>query len=316
MKKKFVNESHLEGYLYEHDLTVKESGKNSKVPGTVFISGTISIATDNAITNIVPIHFTYVTATTSKGGNNATFKVLKDIIDGILKTYMEDKDKAVKLRVDSALNLNEFYTTKDGKEELVSARRNEGGFVHIADSLDEDENKRNTFKCDFLIHNARRVEADEEKNTPEKMIIKGYAFDFRNSILPMEFTVLNPAAMDYFESLEASPSNPILTNFWGQQISETVVKRIVEESAFGSDYVREVKNNRKDFVITGALKVPYEFGDESVMTADELKELLAAREVYVADIKKRQEEYEASKKTQTPAAVAAATASTGETFNF
>jgi hypothetical protein len=316
MKKKFVNESHLEGYLYEHDLTVKESGKNSKVPGTVFISGTISIATDNAITNIVPIHFTYVTATTSKGGNNATFKVLKDIIDGTLKTYMEDKDKAVKLRVDSALNLNEFYTTKDGKEELVSARRNEGGFVHIADSLDEDENKRNTFKCDFLIHNARRVEADEEKNTPEKMIIKGHAFDFRNSILPMEFTVLNPAAMDYFESLEASPSNPILTNFWGQQISETVVKRIVEESAFGSDYVREVKNNRKDFVITGALKVPYEFGDESVMTADELKELLAAREVYVADIKKRQEEYEASKKTQTPAAVAAATASTGETFNF
>ena len=305
MKKKFVNESHLEGYLYEHDLTVKESGKNSKVPGTVFISGTISIATDNAITNIVPIHFTYVTATTSKGGNNATFKVLKDIIDGTLKTYMEDKDKAVKLRVDSALNLNEFYTTKDGKEELVSARRNEGGFVHIADSLDEDENKRNTFKCDFLIHNARRVEADEEKNTPEKMIIKGHAFDFRNSILPMEFTVLNPAAMDYFESLEASPSNPILTNFWGQQISETVVKRIVEESAFGSDYVREVKNNRKDFVITGALKVPYEFGDESVMTADELKELLAAREVYVADIKKRQEEYEASKKTQTPAAVAA-----------
>lgn len=316
MKKKFVNESHLEGYLYEHDLTVKESGKNSKVPGTVFISGTISIATDNAITNIVPIHFTYVTATTSKGGNNATFKVLKDIIDGTLKTYMEDKDKAVKLRVDSALNLNEFYTTKDGKEELVSARRNEGGFVHIADSLDEDENKRNTFKCDFLIHNARRVEADEEKNTPEKMIIKGHAFDFRNSILPMEFTVLNPAAMDYFESLEASPSNPILTNFWGQQISETVVKRIVEESAFGSDYVREVKNNRKDFVITGALKVPYEFGDESVMTADELKELLAAREVYVADIKKRQEEYEASKKTQTPAVVAAATASTGETFNF
>ena len=297
MKKKFVNESHLEGYLYEHDLTVKESGKKSKVPGTVFISGTISIATDNAITNIVPIHFTYVTATTSKGGNNATFKVLKDIIDGTLKTYMEDKDKAVKLRVDSALNLNEFYTTKDGKEELVSARRNEGGFVHIADSLDEDENKRNTFKCDFLIHNARRVEADEEKNTPEKMIIKGHAFDFRNSILPMEFTVLNPAAMDYFESLEASPSNPILTNFWGQQISETVVKRIVEESAFGSDYVREVKNNRKDFVITGALKVPYEFGDESVMTADELKELLAAREVYVADIKKRQEEYEASKKT-------------------
>ena len=58
MKKTMINQTHIEGVLYEHDLTIKESGENSKNPGTKFISGTISIATDDAMTNIVPIHFT------------------------------------------------------------------------------------------------------------------------------------------------------------------------------------------------------------------------------------------------------------------
>ena len=39
----------------------------SKNPGTPFITGTISIATDDAMTNIVPVHFTYVTATFGSG---------------------------------------------------------------------------------------------------------------------------------------------------------------------------------------------------------------------------------------------------------
>jgi len=43
------------------------TGPNSAHPGTTFISGEIEIATDEAMTNIVPVHFTYVTATTSKG---------------------------------------------------------------------------------------------------------------------------------------------------------------------------------------------------------------------------------------------------------
>ena len=64
--KTMINKSHIEGLLYEHALELKTSGPNSKTPGTEFISGTISIATDNAGINIVPIHFTYVTAKTAK----------------------------------------------------------------------------------------------------------------------------------------------------------------------------------------------------------------------------------------------------------
>ena len=50
---KMKNNTHIEGLLYQHNLTKKESGANSKNPGTVFINGTIDIATDNALTNII-----------------------------------------------------------------------------------------------------------------------------------------------------------------------------------------------------------------------------------------------------------------------
>ena len=291
-----INKSHIEGILYEHALELKVSGPNSKNPNTPFITGTISIATDNAGVNVVPVHFTYVTATTARGGANATFTTLKNIIDGVLGTKMKDgEDKACKLRIDSAIGLNEFFSDRNGKEELVSAKRNEGGFVHTCDVLVDDEKARNTFECDMLITGATRIEANEERGLPEKVIVKGAIFDFRKSLLPVEFTALNPNAMNYFEDLGASQKNPVFTKVWGRQVSETIVRTIEEESAFGEPSVREVRNTRRDFVITGAAKEPYVWDDESSMTAQELIDAIAARETYLATIKQRQDEYKASK---------------------
>ena len=305
-KKTFINQTHVEGVLYEHDLTLKESGENSKNPGTQFISGTISIATDDAMTNIVPVHFTYVTATFGSGKPNDTFTTLSNIINGTFGSYMKDgADKAVKLRVDSALGLNEFYTDRNGKEELVSAKRNEGGFVHKVDTLDEDEKVRNTFKADMVITAVKHIDADDEKNLPETCIVKGAIFDFRKSLLPIELSATNPNAMRYFESLDASQKNPVFTCVWGRQVSEVVVRQIVTESAFGEDEVREVKNTRRDFVITGAAKEPYLWDDESSITAAELNEAIQKREVDLAAMKKRQDEYKASKNRITPAAAPA-----------
>lgn len=312
-KNRFLNQSHIEGYLYDHKLELRESGPSSKNPGTQFIMGTVDIATDENLTNIVSVHFTYVTATTAKGSTNATFTTLMNIIDGNYKTYMATGDKAatVKLRVDSAVALNEFYTDRNGQEELVSVKRNEGGFVHtVVGDLDEDENKRNTFKCDMLITGVKEVEADEEKNLPAKVIVKGAIFDFRKALLPVEFSAVNPGAMNYFLGLEASNSNPTLTCVWGLQVSEVIKRKIVTESAFGDDEVREVTNTRKDFVITGAQKETYVWDDETTLTAQELTEMIAARETYLATIKQRQDEYKASKN-----AAAAPKASSGG-FNF
>ena len=130
--RKVINKMHINGYLYQHDLVEKVSGEKSKNPGTSFITGTIEIATDDDCINVVPVHYTYVTPTTKNGGSNNTYIVLKNIISGVYKTVMSDgKDKATKIVVDTAIDLNEFFSDRSGKEELVSVKRNEGGFIHV-----------------------------------------------------------------------------------------------------------------------------------------------------------------------------------------
>ena len=294
--KNMINSAYLEGYLYEHDLKIKVTGENSKKPGTQFITGTISIATDNDCVNIVSTHFSYVVATIAKGNKNNTFYVLNDIIDGKIGSIMEHgKENAGKLKVETAIGLNDFYTDRSGKEELVSAKRYEGGFVTVLSSLNEDEKQRNVFTCDMIITGAFRKEADEEKKIPEKMTLKGAIFDFKKALLPVEFSVVNPRAMDYFEGLEPSPKNPILTKVQGRQISETIVKVQIEESAFGEDMVKETKSTHKDYVIFNASKTIQDWNTEETITADELTKAMAEREVYLATIKQRQDEYKASK---------------------
>lgn len=294
--KKMINQTHIEGYIYEHKLESRVTGENSKAPGTPFIMGTLDVATDNALTNVISVHFTYVTPTTSSNKPNATYTVLKDIIDGKYSTIMGGGGNAAKVRIDSAIGLNEFYSDRNGTEELVSAKRNEGGFVHIVDTLVEDEKERNTFKTDMVITNVIRKEADEEKDLPEKGVIKGCIFDFRNAILPVEFTTTNPQAINYFESLDASSKTPVFTKVWGRQVSQTVVRTITEESAFGEDNVRTVPSTRQEWVVTGCAKEAYTFGGEDDdLSAADLKKAMSDREIYLAGVKKRQDDYKASK---------------------
>lgn len=313
MKKNFNNKTYVEGVLYQHSLELKTSGATSANPGTQYIAGTIEIATDNDRLNIVPVHFTYVTATTKTGKTNATFVTLMDIVSGKLGSIMGQSENPAMLRIDSALALNEFYSDSNGKEEFVSVQRNEGGFVHTINAFTKDENERNTFDCDLIITSVTHKEADEEQGTPEKAILKGWIFDFRNALLPYTFSAVNPRAISYFEGLEATTSNPAFVHVKGRQVSETIIHTITEESAFGEPSVREVKRSRKDFVVTWAATDVYEWDDESTITVNELKELMANRETYLATLKQRRDEYKASKNKPAAAAVAAAS-STG--FNF
>ena len=307
---KVRNKTRIDGRLYQHSLELKESGPNSKTPGTKFISGNVEIATDNDITNIVTVHYTYVTATTSTGKSNATFNVLKDIIDGKLGSVMANgADNAAVITIDSAIGLNEFFSDRNGKEELVSAKRNEGGFAVVKSVADEDETKRNTFDVDMIITGTRMIEADPEKDLPEKMILRGAIFDFRNSLLPIELSVVNPRAISYFESLEITQRNPVFTRLQGRQVSEVVTREVIEESAFGDPVVKKFASTRKDWVVTWAASEPYAWDDESTITAAELTKAMSDRETYLATLKQRQDEYKASKNQP-----AAAPANQG--FNF
>lgn len=309
--KKMKNTSHLEGYVYEHKLERKVSGPNSKTPNTPFINGTLSIATDEACTNVVTVHFSYVTEVTKSGAANATYKLLESIIDGKIGSVMANgKDNAGMVRIDSALDLNEWY---DKENNLISVKRNEGGFLHQTNELNADESQRATFDVDMVITNVKRVEADEERETPEKVTIRGVVFNFRNAILPMEFSVLHPGAMDYFESLEATSKNPVFTRVKGVQVSRTVIKKVEETSAWGEVSVKTVKNSAKDFVINWAQQEPYEWDDDSTILAEELSEAMTNRNIYLAEVKQRQDEWQASRNNAIKATFAAPAAGT---YNF
>jgi len=47
MKAKLINDTHVEGYLYQHSLEKKISGPNSSHPGIAYITGNVEVATDN-----------------------------------------------------------------------------------------------------------------------------------------------------------------------------------------------------------------------------------------------------------------------------
>ena len=303
MKTNFINKTHIEGLIYESTLELRVSGENSKQPGTQFIMGNLNIATDSACTNIIPVHFTYVTAITSKGKPNATFAILKDVIDGKAGTVMTvGAEKAAKVRIDSAIGLNEFYSDRNGTEELVSVKRNEGGFVHLVNTLAPDEKTHNTFEVDMLITQVTRIDGDEERGTKDKVIVRGVVFDFRRAILPIDLSITNEKGMDYFEGLEASAKNPVFTKVWGRQISQTTVTKQVEESGWGETLVKETPSTRRDWVITGSNPEPYLWDDESTITAVELTKAMADRETYLATIKQRRDEYKASQAAITPPA--------------
>ena len=291
--RKAINIEHIEGRIYQHDLTVKTvQNQQSANFGKEFIAGNLEVAVDEEGLNVLQVHFTYVTETTKSGGKNSTFTALKKIIDEGKAWITDGKDAATKVKIDTALALNDFYAQDDS---LVSVKTNEGGFVTIVTELC-NENERNTFSTDMLITAITEVEADEEKNIEEPYVsVRGFIFNFRNDILPVEFVVRNAAGMKYFMNLEVSQAEPIYTKVWGKINCTTTMVEKTEESAFGEAAVKTYEKKSKEWTITGTAKVPYDFDDDNILTRDEVTKACQDREVMLADKKKQRDEWQAQK---------------------
>lgn len=305
--RKALNKTHIEGRVYEHNLTVKKvQNSASENFGKEFISGTLDVATDDACTNIITINFTYVTATTSKNNRNETYYTLLNIIENGKCVIVDGPEVATMVKIDTATALNDFYSNKTGEDVLVSAKRNEGGFVHTVTKLC-DEAARNTFEVDMLINGTKYIEADEEKHIDnDYLIIKGAIFNFKEDILPVEFVCYNPAGIKYFESLEASSTNLVFTKVWGNLVTKVIKYTKTEESAFGEPIVKDYSRDKKEWIVTGAAPNGYEIGDkENGITPEEIKEAMAKREIHLAEVKKKSEEYRASQNAATTASAPA-----------
>lgn len=291
--RKIVNREHIEGILFQHDLELKTvQNETSANYGKEFIAGNVEIAVDEEGLNVIPVHFTYVTEVTNSGKKSPTFTALKRIIDEDKSIVSVGKDEAFKIKIDTALSVNDFYSNDD---QLVSVKVNEGGFISIVNNLC-DEKERNTWEADMVITGCNIIEADPEKNIDEDyMQVKGAIFNFRNELLPIEFILRNKDGFKHFEDMDASPAEPTFTKVWGRINCLTKTTTVEEETAFGEAAVRTYERKVKEWEITGTPKViSYDFGGED-LTVEELTKAMQDRELKLADIKKRSDEYKAQK---------------------
>ena len=315
MKKNWVNKVHVEGYIFNieenggrNKLQKAETGPNSKNPGTSYIRGVINVLTDNEGLNVVPVYFSYVTETYPSGKANETYKVLAQIIDedasGTLNTYEKDGLAARKVRIDGDIEINDFCG-RDG--EMIAAKRVRGSFVHFADA---GCNPSATFDADMLISN---MNLREVENGNDYLQLNGYVFNFRGDILPVTFSIETPEGIQYFENQDISNANPLLTNVWGDIVSNVVVNEQTVESAFGAPKVNATTRTFRAWNISGCSPEPMEFDDEATITKAELQTRLDERAARVAAEKARVEEYQKSRTGQ--AGFPAVTASVAKTVS-
>lgn len=315
--RKNENSVHLEGRLYQCDLEIKTvKNADSANFGKEFIQGAIHIATDEEGMNVVPVYYTYVTPTTKAGKPNATFSLLKRFIDDPNTAWIKGgKENAAAVIVDSSIALNEFYVEENGESTLVSAKRVEGGFISLAQKgLSENPEARNIFKADMLITNTAYIEPNEEKGLAGYLDVRGAIFNFKNDLLPISFKLKAEDGITYFESLGIQPSNPLYVQVWGPIECSTITETKEVKAAFGKNAVQISTKSFRDWVITSIAETAYEFGEEGVLTADEVTKAMQDREVMLAEKKSQREEYLAKKnaapaKTGFPAVTPAPTPS-------
>lgn len=305
MKKTLKNSAVVEGRLYQFKLDKREVTKeDSKYFGKEYISGTLSVATDEEGVNIVDVTYgfipsVYLAKEDKPERDNVTFKALEKILNGEKPTWIKDgKDNAAMVKLTPNINLNDFYLPEGGDYRLVSAKRLEGGYVNFVNSLSPEKDakgfpQRSYFDVDMVINKVTRVEANEETGAPEYARIHGAIFsNFYHNLLPLDFTANNPSAIDYFEGLDASERNKIFTNLKGEIINTVKNEAVSEEGAFGT-IIKMVPKRDKRWNIYWAQSNPYDFGDESVLTDEELKAASQTRQIYLAekkdDAKKRAE---------------------------
>lgn len=276
----FKNTVHVEGYVFGHTLEKRVSAK-----GVEYIRGDIQVAVDEDALNVVSVSYIYEVENFNSGAANSKWPVLMKIIEDNA-TYQEKGKNAMKVRIDSAIGINDFIG-RDGN--MVSAKRAEGGFIH---EVIGTPNFGATFDVDMLIAGVAEKENEDDN---DYLTIRGYVFNFRNDLIPVEFNVRDKGGIKYFQDADISNSNPMLTNLWGKIISTTIETKQEVESAWGAPSVNISTRTVRSWDLVGCAVNPMEVWDEMTITQDEFKAKMQTRQEHLADVKQRYEDYQASR---------------------
>ena len=298
--KQMTNEIQIQGYVFSfggnglfHNTV---DNPKSKMNGVDYINGTVNVATDEDGANVVPVRFNFVTEKYGKSGKeNPSWGVLNDIEDGDKTWEAQGKEGAYKIRLTCSASSNPFVG-QDGK--MVDRPSINVNFAHLANN-GFNENQRNTFKFDMVVVNFAMHEVEDGDDYG---VINGYVFDsYRKEATPVSLVVRMPEAISYFEGLDASTANPIFQTVWGNIVSTTIRREQEVESAFGAPQITYTTSTQREWVVTGAATDPGEFGDEAIITEDELVETLNNHENNIAAAQAR---YDAKKNADSAFGVA------------
>lgn len=285
MRNGWINKANVDGIVYEHKLRLKECGPNTKNPGQQFITGDVTVAVSDDMLTTVPVNFGFITEFFNKKNDdgtpkrNTTFDLLKRLIDNneTIANPAYGKNGALRISIQGEVECNDFCLRDSG--ELVAQRRLRGVFAHVGSPTDK---MGATFETDMLIKSYTEREMEDEENYG---ILDGYVFNWRNDFMPVTYNVRIPAAMKYFDKADISQAEPLLTRLQGKIVSNTVERTVEEEGAFGEPIVKSTSSTFRSWDIFFAAKDPYEFGEDEVMTKNDIKAGMKIREEKLAGIK-------------------------------
>ena len=163
---------------------------------------------------------------------------------------------------------------------------------------------RNKFTFDMVINEVKVIEPEEDSGDVLRARLHGVIFNFKGDILPWDVIAYNPKAIEYFEGLNISKSEPVYTQVWGSIQSTTIEVRKEVENAWGEPAVEYSKKTRREWVIEGSRPQLYDLTEEE---AKELQDKIADRNVRLEEIKTNAIEYSKNQKgakTQTPVTMA------------
>lgn len=279
-KQNFINNVSVRGYVFSHTLQERDSTRN---PGEKIIMGIVNVATDDDAINVVPVNF-FVNEKTKAGKTNATFANLHQII-AENKTYEECGTNAARVRIQGAIDVNDFYG-RDGQ--LVTGKRVRGSFLHFlnaGEAISSDKVPATSFEADVLLQAAVESESNDGS---DYVSLRGFAFNYRGDVLPITFSVQSEGGKNFFLGEDISAANPYFGKVWGNIKSTVVVSEQEEDSAktaFGAPQVHETSRTFRTWEVVGA-NVNEGLGEDTITQA-ELTQKMGERNARLADLAAR-----------------------------
>lgn len=293
------NYVHVEGYFYDvgsgnNALTMKTvERKDSPNFGMNFFNGELLIATDEACTNIVSIHYTYepefrVNKETKEKTANKNFAAIKKLLDENKSVIAVGKDEATKLSINTSMTENAWYSAQNN--EVRSTARLEGGWITTNVLLNPDENERAVFEINAFLNTdaVKHVQHDDGDDT---LRLHCGVFNFRNDISIVDF-VGGSAQVDFFEDIVSD--GPVFACLIGVLDFKNIELTKTEEGAFGP-VVRKISHKKKDYVITNVINYDRHLEDGNPLNSENITKAIQDREVRLAAVKTNYEDYQANK---------------------